>query len=162
MILLISPYQNAPDCATHIQRATHDTVQTVDSLRLALSALRAKDFIAVVADENLLEVSPGSADSLTQRMGTAIPVFLDMACLKPERIAKLVTVAIRRRELEFNLAREQAIAELSSELKNDLTGLLLSSRMALDSASHSPIAAQQLASVLEIAQRLKQRFDITE
>lgn len=159
MILFVSPYQTAPDCVALIESATHTSVKSVGSIRLALAALRNHEFTAVVVDENLLEVSPGSADSLTQRLGGAIPVFLDMSCLRPERVAKFVSAAYRRREVEYGVAREQAIAELHSELKSELTGLLISSKMALENSGLSTKANEQLSAVLEIAQRIKQRLE---
>jgi hypothetical protein len=159
MILLISPYQTAPDCAAQIEAATHTTVKTVDSVRVALALLRTHDYEAIVADENLLEVSPGAAEDLVQRLSAGTPVFLDMASMKPHRIAKMVAIAFRRREVEYKLARAQAIAELKSEFKSELTGLLISSKMALDSCEHSPQLSQPLTSILEIAQRMKQRLE---
>ena len=159
MILFLSPYQNAPDCAAHIERLTHEQVKIVDSLRLALASLRTHEFIAVVADENLIECTPGSADSLIQRMGAAVPVFVDMACLRVERVAKLVSTACKRRELEYNSAREEAVAELRSEFKSELTGLLISSEIVLKSEGHSKETSEKLMGILEIAKRMKVRLE---
>jgi signal transduction histidine kinase len=155
MILFISPYQNAPDCATLIERATKDQVTTVDNIREALALLRSQDFTAVIADENLLESTAGSMESLIQRIGPAIPVFLDIACLRPERVAQYVSAAFRRRQCEYNISRELAVAELRSELKSDLTGLLLASEMALKLSGKSEKCAEQLAIVLEIANKMR-------
>jgi hypothetical protein len=158
MILLVSTYQNALDCAALIQDATHESVKTVTSIRQALNALRVEEFVAVVVDENLLEATPGSFDSLAQRMSAAIPILIDMACLKPERTAKLVNSAFSRRRVEYKMARDQAIAELKSELKSDLTGLMISSRLAMESIRESK-ANDQLSAVLEIAQRIQHRLE---
>ncbi len=73
----------------------------------------------MVADENLLECSPESAEALAQRMGSAIPVFMDMACMKPERIVKFVSLAMNRRELQYKIARDTAVAELHTELTKE-------------------------------------------
>jgi hypothetical protein len=158
MILLISTYQNAPECATLIENATREPLQSVDNIRQALAALRSQEFSAVVIDENLLEANPGSFDSLSQRMSAAMPVVLDMACLKPQRVAKLVHSAVARRKVEYNMAREQAVAELRSELKSDLTGLMISSKLAMESESQKE-AGDQLTAVLEIARRIQHRLD---
>lgn len=159
MILLISPYQNAHDCAALIERSTHEQVKTVDSIRLGLSAIRTQEFSAVVADENLLDCSPGSAEALEARMGQALPVFIDMACMKPERITRLVESAIRRCELQYRSAREKAIADLGSELKSELTGLLLSSEMVLETTNVPPALGEMLTLVLDSAKRIKSRFE---
>jgi hypothetical protein len=50
---------------------TREVVKTVDSVRLAVAALRNREFSAVVADENLLECTPGSAEALLERIQSA-------------------------------------------------------------------------------------------
>ena len=162
MILFISPYQNAPECATLIERARRESVKLVDSLRLGMAALKAHEFTAVVADENLLACTPGSVDAIVQRLGTAVPVFLDMACVRPERVVKYVSSAYRRREVEYDLARRQAKAELRSEFKSELTGLLLASEMALKAAGTPAKSLTSLNNVLEIAKRIKSRLQESE
>src|SRR6185369_2090021 len=157
MILLISTYHNAPECAALIENAARDSVQTATNIRQALALLRGEEFSAVVIDENLIESNPGSFDSLSQRMSAAMPVVIDMACLKPQRIAKLVNSAVARRRVEYKMAREQAVAELKSELNSDLTGLMISSKMAMESHEVAKTNAQ-LCTVLEIAQRMQERL----
>ncbi|HWR17829.1 MAG TPA: hypothetical protein VN577_23570 [Terriglobales bacterium] len=160
MILLISSYKNAPECAAQIEQATHDSVKTVDTLRSAQAALRDNQFTAVVADENLLECHPGSLDGLVQRMGTAIPVIVDMACLRPHGVAKHVVKANRRRQLEEGILRKQAIFELQSELKNDLTGILISTELALKGDGLSAVSVNQMNNIMEIARRIKSRLEL--
>jgi len=159
MILLLSPYQNAPECAAQIERATRDTVKTVNTIRLALAALRAQEFAMLVADENLLESTPGSTESLVQRMEAATPFILDLACIRPEKVGKLVLATSKRRELEFEMARERALAELRSELKSDLTGLLISTELALKSAGLSVSTSEKLNLILELAQQMHARLN---
>jgi hypothetical protein len=159
MILFISPYQNAQHCATLIERATREEVKTVDSLRLALAALRNQEFTAVVGDENLLECSPGAIDAVVERIQSAIPVFLDMACMRAERISKHVELAIRRRELEYKTARDLAIAELHSELKSEVTGLLITSEMAMKYGNVPHAVAEKLVTVLETAKRIRAKLE---
>jgi len=61
----------------------------------------------VIADENLLESTPGSSDSLVQRMETTVPVILDLACLRPGKVVKLVIAERKRQALQLRLARER-------------------------------------------------------
>jgi len=158
MILLLSPYQNAHECAVQIERATRDKVQVADTIRVAVSVLRTQQFALVIADENLIESMPGSAESLLQRMETSMPLVLDLACLKPEKVARAATATLRRRELEFEIARKQVLAELRSEMKSDLTGLLISSEMVLKTAGLSSPVTDRLTAVLEIARRMQTRL----
>lgn len=155
MILLLSPYQNILECAAQIERATQENVKTVNTLRLALAALREQEFSMVVADENLLESTPGSVDSLMQRMEMATPIVIDLACHRLEKVAKLVLRMARRRELETEFLRKQAREELRSELKSDVTGLLLSSEIVLKNSNLPQPAADRITAVVEIAKRMK-------
>ena len=159
MILFISPYQNAQDCAASIERATREQVKTVDSLRLALAALHGHEFVAIVADENLLECSLDGPDALIARIGSAIPVFLDMACMRTERISKHVELAIRRRELEYKTARALAVAELQSELKSEVTGLLISSEIALKTPNLPTQVTEKMTTVFDSAKRLREKLE---
>jgi len=158
MILLISPYQNAPFCAAQIQRATHDDVKTVNNIRLALAALRAETFGLVVADENLIESTPGSWDALIQRMESAAPVILDLACLRPEKVAALVLASRNRRVFDYELARQRARFDLESELKSDITGLLIQSELVLKAEGLSATTTERVKAVLETARRLRSRL----
>jgi signal transduction histidine kinase len=159
MILLLSPYQNSQECAALIERATRDQVKIVDSVRLALAALRTHEFVAIVADENLLDCSPKGSDAIVERLGSAIPVFLDMACMRAERISKHVGLALRRRELEYKTTRELAIAELQSELKSEVTGLLISSEIAMKSPNLPVHVSETLTIVLDSARRIRAKLE---
>ena len=159
MILLLSPYTNAPECAALIESATRDTVKTVDSIRLALAALRMQTFDLVVADENLLESMPQSAESLAQRMETALPLIVDLACQRPEKAAKLAVAAWKRQQLQYQMARQKAAAELRSELKSEVTGLLISSELMLKTAKLPVGTSEKLANLVEIARRMKSKLE---
>jgi len=158
MILLLSPYQNALECAAQIERATQQKVKTIDTVPQALAAVREHEFTMVVADENLLESSPGSVNSMMQRMEMATPIVIDLACQRPEKIAKLVLRTAQRRERETEFLRKQAREELRSEFKSDVTGLLLSSEMVLKNSSLPQPAADRITAVVEIAKRMKARL----
>jgi hypothetical protein len=98
-------------------------------------------------------------DALVQRMQVAVPVVVDMACLHPEKVAKLVVKTWQRRLLENELARKHAIAELRSELKSEVTGVLLTTQMVLKRGGLSAGTNEGLTAVLEIAPRLKDRLE---
>ncbi len=158
MILLLSPYQNALECAAEVERVTRDKVQIVNTTRLAISALRSQPFSMVIADENLLESSPGSSDVLLQRMETSVPLVLDLVCLRPEKVGKVAVATLNRRKLEFEIARKQAMEELRSEMKSDITGLLISSELALKSEKLPTRTSDKLNAVVEIAKRMRMRL----
>jgi hypothetical protein len=158
MILLLSPYQNAPECAAQVERATRDKVQIVETIRLAMSALRSQQFTMMIADENLIESTPGTSESLLQRMETSVPLIVDLASMRPEKVAKVAVTTLKRRVLEFEMARKQAVAELRSEMKSDITGLLISSELALKAEKLPSPTTEKLNVVLEIARRMHSRL----
>jgi len=158
MILLLSPYQNAHEYAAQIERATRDKVQLVNTIRLAMSALRSQQFALVIADENLLESSPETSDALQQRMETSLPLIVDLACMRAEKVSRVAVATLKRREAEFEVARKQAMDELRSEMKSDLTGLLISSELALKTEKLSTTTSDKLHAVLEIAKRMQTRL----
>ncbi|MGZ4789267.1 MAG: hypothetical protein ACXVZV_01795 [Terriglobales bacterium] len=84
-----------------------------------------------------------------------MPIIVDLVCHRPEKIASIVRSIIKRRELEFQIARRQALEELRSELKSDVTGLLLSSEMVLKTSNLPKPAADRLNSIIEIAHKMK-------
>jgi hypothetical protein len=124
-----------------------------------VAALRNHEFSAVVADENLLECTPGSSDALLERIQSATPIFLDMACMRAERVSRFVELAVRRRGLEYKAVREQAIAELQSELKSEVTGLLITSELALKAPSVSSQMTEKLTAVFESAKRIRAKLE---
>ena len=158
MILLITPNQNGPELAAEFKKTVREEVQLHTSVRHAVTALRSTEFHAVVADENLIEAFPGSADALLDHLGSAVPVFLDLAAYRAEKVTRELMAALRRREREIVAARAEAARDLRNELKSDITGLLISSELALKSAKNPERIAVQLTSVLEIAQRLKAKL----
>jgi hypothetical protein len=115
--------------------------------------------LAVVADENLLECTPGNADAPLQRIQSKTPIFLDMDCIRAERISKFVTWVARRRGLEYKAAREPASAELQSELKSEVTGLLITSELALKAPSVSAQLIEKLVAGLESAKRMRAKLE---
>jgi len=85
-------------------------------------------------------------------------LIADMASLRPEKVVKQVMVARRRREVEIKLARQQAVAELRSELKSDVTGLLLTSELVLKEPGLTAAAGEKLHLMQEITRRLRERL----
>ncbi len=156
MILLITPSRRGPECATLLEKAIRKKVQLAPTIKAGLSLLRQGQFSVVVLDENLLQMDPGEIDLLLRRSGTAIPVYINLGTSGPERVAQEVRAAQQRRVEEQELSLEAAEARLRSELRADVTALLLSSEMAM--AATPGKAREKIVSIHEIAERIKNRL----
>jgi hypothetical protein len=56
------------------------------------------------------------------------------------------------------MAQQEAARQLRSELTDALTGILLSSQMALENPGLPPAAAEQIRAVVELAASLRERL----
>lgn len=158
MILLITSSSQGPTCATGLQKATGKKVMLAGTVRQGLTMLRHQDFTVVVIDEALLATTAAAADVLWTRLRSAIPVVANFTVQSPARLLREVTAAVQRVEQEKHSARQAAGDDLRSELRDELTGILLESEMALN--AREPMAVQgHLRSVLQLAQRIRQRLE---
>lgn len=157
MILLITASENAADCARVVLGTTHVKTAVAPDVQSALHRLRENEYAAVVIDENT-GGPPSQLEVLFKHLGTAVPVFVNLAISSKDRIARDITSALRRVEQEKLLARRAVEWELRSELKSDLTGILLSAQQALDVPALPGAAAAKLKSVCELADRIKARL----
>src|SRR5207248_10229538 len=86
---------------------------------------------------------------------TATVVPVNLAVHDAERVLRETTLALRRREREREIARQQAEANLRSRLKDELTGILLSSEMALHTPQLPQVAQARMQHVYEAGQRMR-------
>lgn len=159
MILLVTAASNAQSCAGAVERATGERVQLASSLKQATSQLRSAEFSAVVADQALLDCNVASADLFWKMAGTAIPVFANFAISGEERVVREVKSALLRRDKEKLLAVRAAEAALRSELNGAVTGILLSSELALAQPELPPAVIKKLRSVYDLALQMKSRLE---
>ena len=161
MILLITSSSQGPDCARALLASTKVKTEVVPDVRSALNRLRENSFSAVVIDDSLLATSGKQIDILLKHLATAIPVFLNLAISRTDRVVRDVVAALQRVEQERALARKAVAWELRSELKGELTGILLWTQQAMAVPSLPPSAETKLKSVVELADRIRARLEIT-
>lgn len=159
MILLVTSSTRAPECATAIERATHERTQICAKLSLAARSLRSTECSAVVIDQNLLEADPAAADVVLNEAETAIPVFVNFAICGMDRVLRDVRSALQRREGERIRAVREAEANLRSQLTEALTGILLSSQLAMEVPAVPAAAQARLRSVYQLAMSIRQRLE---
>jgi hypothetical protein len=130
----------------------------VSTRSAALRVLERRAYTLVVMDQQLSEADPEGADLVWKHAGLAMPLQFSFALSGSERLEREIRTAVARRGRERELAGAAALAELDSELKNDVTGLLLESELALAAANVSPEVAGRLQRVRDIAERMRSRL----
>jgi hypothetical protein len=158
MILLISAAKNAANCVSAVEKSTGERVHLVPTLSAGTGMLRTNEFNAVVVDQAFLDLNPISADVLWKHTGTAIPIFVNFAISGAERLVRDVRAALSRREMERLLAAKAAEAALRNELNGAVTGILLSSELALAQPALPPGVITKLQSVHELALQIRTRL----
>lgn len=159
MILLITSSTRATECAAAVERATKERTQICSRLAMAARTLRSVECSALVIDQNLVDADPAIADAVLNEAETAIPVFVNFGICGIERVVRDVRSALQRRESERLRAVREAEANLRSQLTEALTGILLSSQLAMEVPAVPAAAQARLRSVYQLAMSIRQRLE---
>lgn len=160
MILLVTTSSRAKEYAAAVERGTGHKTQLATSVPQALSKMQAAEFDVLATDQSLLETDFRALDTLLNHCGMAMPVYLNLALHGPERVVREVQVALRRTAAEKLAAERAAGTILRNELRNEVTGILLSSELALRQDSVTPEVAEKLQSVRYLAEKMRSRLEI--
>ncbi|MGD1106498.1 MAG: hypothetical protein ABR865_05595 [Terracidiphilus sp.] len=159
-ILLVTGIEGARNCADVVGAQLGMEVEVAEGRRDGLSALRKREFLAVVIDETLAECDPAAADRICEQAGLAIPLQINFAVSGTARLVREIRAALRRREREQAVARRAAAAAIESELKSTVAGLLLHSQLALSGSEVPAPVADRLRMVADLAGSLRQQLSI--
>ena len=159
MILLITTSPRVGECATAIERATGESAHTASNFRRALRLLRQQEYDAIVVDQCLPDSESEGGEMLPALSGSAVLIFMNLAISGTERVVRDVRAALHRRDQEQRVAMQAAERILSSEIKDALTGILLSSQLALNEPALPPAAEAKLRSVCELAEQVRSRLE---
>lgn len=158
MILLVTSSASGTECAKAIAAAAHAKTEVAPDLLAAVNRLRETEFTAVVLDESMASASAAQLEAVFKHLGTAVPVFVNLGISRKDRLVRDVMTALRRVEQEKNLARRSVEWELRSQLKGDLTGILLSAQQALQTHALPSAVEAKLKNVCELADRMRTRL----
>jgi hypothetical protein len=89
-----------------------------------------------------------------------MPIYINLGLHGCERIVRDVEVALRRSAGERRAAEHLADKLLRNELRNEVTGILLNSELALRQTGLFPDTAEKLKSVRELAEKMRTRLEI--
>lgn len=159
MILLITASPRVAECAVAIEKATGEAAHAASNFRHALRLLRQREFDAIVVDQCLPDVESDSGEMLPALSGAAVLIFINLAISGTDRVVRDVRAALHRRGQEQRMAMLAAERILSSEIKDALTGILLTSQLALNEPALPPAAEAKLRSVCELAEQVRSRLE---
>ncbi len=157
-ILMVTGIEGARNCAEAVGAQLGMEVDIAEGRKAALSALRRREFAAVVVDETTAECDPAAAEAIWEHAGLAIPLQVNFALAGTARLVREIRAGLHRRVREQSLARRAAAAEIEAELKSTVAGLLLHSQLALRGNEVPPPVADKLRMVADLAGNLRQKL----
>jgi hypothetical protein len=160
MILLVTTSSRGHEYAAALENGTGQATHVAGTVPQALAKLQAEDYELLAIDQPLLETDFRALDTLLNRCGTAMPVYVNLALHSGERIVRELQVALRRSQEEKVVAERAAGRILRNELRSEVTGILLNSELALQQRDLAPELAAKLNSVRELAEKMRSRLEI--
>ncbi len=157
MILLITSSSRSSELQRELQHGVGESVETARDSASAVRRLRAQEFEAVVFDE--CGIGSQQVTELFCHLATATPILINTALASCPRILLEVKSALRRRAAERVAARRAAGRELREDLRNALTGILLSSELAINCPDPTG-ARKRIQQVVALAERMRHVLEI--
>jgi DNA-binding NtrC family response regulator len=160
MILLVSSSTFSSECRSRLEQETGQQVNLALSVRQAARMLQTGTYSAVVIDQNLMDPDPLAIESMLERAGGAVPVHVNFAVHSAERLAREVRIGLRRAEFERMAAMRAATQNLRTELRDAVTGILLSTDLALAHRDLPAGAMAKIQAVRDIADAMRKQLAI--
>lgn len=157
-VLIVTGVEDIDGTAAGIAGRLGLTVDVVATRTQALRLLERRAYVVVVLDQILADADPEGAELLWKYAGLAIPLQIHFGVAGSARLEREVGAALTRRRREQQLARLAAAAEVDSDLKNAVTGLLLEAQLALGEKDLPPPLETRLRTLAGIAGHLQERL----
>ena len=159
MILLVTSSSRRLECGNALEQTIGESVEVCESVRKAASMLRNNEYSSVILDDPMVEVEGEALESLLNNLGLAVPVYVNLAISNAERIARELRLAMRRNRESRIIAIRAAEQQLRSEIRDAVTGILLSTQLAMQSPEMPTDAVEKLASVCQLASTIRARLE---
>lgn len=160
MILIVSSSAAARQVSSDLAKTCGEKALHVTTLKDFASALRDREYKLIVMDQLFADMNPKSMDLLWKNCGGAVPLFPNFALAKVSRILDDCKAGLERRERERANAFKDVSQTLRSELTGTVTGILLSSELALAEPELPRTVQARLRSVRDLAFEIKTRLNI--
>ncbi len=162
MILVVTSARSVLDAQKTLENAFGESVEMAESVRKAASLARNNDYTAIVLDELMVETEEEVLDSLLNNADMAVPVYVNLGISSLERIIREVKNALRRNEEARLVAIRAAESLLRSEIRDAVTGILLSTQLALKVPELPIDAEQKMKSVCNLATQIRSRLEMVQ
>ncbi len=160
MMLLVSSSTCSPECRSLLEQETGEQVSQAESVWQARCMLREGECNLIVIDQNLMEPDPLALENMLQEAVGAIPVYVNFAVNSAERLVREVRIAARRAQYERQAALCAAAQTLRNELRNAVTGILLSTDLALAEKGLPEPATVKIKVVRDLAEEMRKHLQI--
>jgi len=159
MILLVTSNQRRAECGAALEEAIGERVEVCDAVRKAALLAQRHEYTAVLLDDPMVEAEGDALEPLLAGMGMAVPVYVNLAVSNAQRVAREMRLAQRRHRESRLIAARAAESQLRSELRDAVTGILLSTELAMRTPEIPPGAVEKLNSVCQLATTIRARLD---
>jgi hypothetical protein len=159
MILLVTSSQRRIECGNALEQVVGESVEACESVRKAISLLRSNEYSAVIMDDPMVEADGDALDGLLNHLGLAVPVYVNLAISNVERITRELRLAMRRNRESRMIAIRAAESQLRSEIRDAVTGILLSTELAMRAPEMPIDAIEKLTSVCQLASNIRSRLE---
>jgi CheY-like chemotaxis protein len=160
MILLVTTSSRAPECAAALQQGTGQQTQVANSVPQALKLLQNTNYDVMAIDQSLLEADFRALDTLLNHAGTALPIYLNLALHHCDRVVREAQVALRRAEKEKQWAMGLAERVLRNQLRAEVTGILLTSELALRQPAIPTEVEAKIRLVQGMAEKMRSQLHV--
>lgn len=159
MILLVTSSNRRVECGNALEQTIGESIEVCETVRKAASMLRNNEYSSVILDDPMVEVESEAMESLLNNIGLAVPVYVNLAISNAERIARELRLAQRRNRESRMIAVRAAEAQLRSEIRDAVTGILLSTQLAMRTPEMPSDAMEKLTSVCQLASSIRMRLE---
>ncbi len=159
MILLVTSSNRRMECGAALEKVIGESVEVCETVRKASSMLRNNEYSAVIMDDPMVEADGDALESLLNNMGLAVPVYVNLAISNADRIMRELRLALRRNRESRMIAVRAAESQLRSEIRDAITGILLSTELAMRTPEIPADAIEKLTSVCQLASNVRSRLE---
>ncbi len=159
MILVLTSSTRASEFAVALEHELQEQTEVAPTTKRALHQLRNGEYSAVIFDEAVVESETEAIDILLHHSGMAVPIYVNFAISRPQRVVRDVKAALRRHNESRLIAMRAAESMLRTELRGAITGILLSTELALRTPDIPHEAREKLRSVCQLASDVRSRLE---
>ncbi len=159
MIILVTNSSRAKECAAAIEQTTHQLTEVAASVAKAVKLLQTHDYDLLLLDESFHHSETGGVHLLLNHAGVAMPIYVNLGLHSAERLAREVQTGLLRVVREKLAAMRSVVNVLRSELRGEVTGILLNSDLAMREPSLSEDVAARVRAMRELAEKMRSKLE---